>query len=137
MMKKIALVVSGAALALSTATPALADPVMLYADLSGDGDGYGSFSGEIDAETGDVCYILAVSDLEGVTAAHIHAGAEGKNGKPVVTLQVTGEDEDLCVAAEPDTLKPIVAEPANFHVNVHTADMPKGAIRGQLAASEE
>ena len=41
--------------------------------------------------------------------------------------------EDLCIAAEPDVLRPIVANPAGFYVNVHTGDFPKGAVRGQLA----
>ena len=66
-------------------------------------------------------------------AAHIHAGAAGTDGAPVLTLEVTGADGDMCMAAEPDTLKPIVATPEAYDVNVHTADFPKGAIRGQLA----
>ncbi len=134
----------GALLALSFPAAANAEPVVLTATLDGasetgggDADGTGSFIGEFDTETGDVCYTLSVSGLGDVMAAHIHEGAAGKNGKPVVTIEVTGEDEDLCIAAEPDALKPIVAAPGDYYVNVHTADLPKGAIRGQLAAEEQ
>lgn len=134
--------VTGTALTLALMTPslALADPVVLAAELGGanetkggDNDGSGSFSAEIDAETGDVCYVLNVSDIGDALAAHLHAGAAGKDGKPVISLQVTGEDEDLCVAAEPDTLKEILAAPDSYYVNVHTREFPAGAVRGQLS----
>ncbi len=52
---------------------------------------------------------------------------------PVSVLEVTGPDGDMCLAAEPDLLKLIVATPEAYYVNVHTGDFPKGAIRGQLA----
>lgn len=134
--------VSGTALVLALMAPglALADPVVLVAALDGasetkggDTDGSGSFSAEIDVESGDVCYVLSVSDIDDALAAHLHAGAAGKDGKPVLTLQVTGEDDDLCLAAEPDTLKEIVAAPASYYVNVHTQSFPAGAVRGQLS----
>lgn len=143
-MKISSYVALGGALALSLSGAALADPVVLKATLDGasetgggDADGSGSFSAEIDPETGDICYVLSTADIGDAMAAHIHQGAAGKNGKPVITIEVTGEDEDLCIAAEPDTLKPIVAMPGDYYVNVHTADYPKGAIRGQLEVSEE
>jgi hypothetical protein len=128
-----------ASLALTPAT-AMAATVKLVATLDGasetsggDPDGTGRFSADIDAETGDVCYVLVASKIAKPVAAHIHAGAAGTDGAPVVTLEVTGPDGDLCMAVEPDVLKPIVATPEGYYVNVHTADFPKGAVRGQLA----
>ncbi len=138
-MKTTAFSLLGGAAALVLSAPALAEPMNFEASLAGeDGghpDGSGMFTAEIDAETGDVCYTLAVDGIGDPVAAHIHAGAAGKTGKPVVSLEVTGEEDDLCVAEEPSVLEPIVAEPAKFYVNVHTAEHPAGAIRGQLAAS--
>ena len=138
-MHKIALVVLGAFAAAGSATPALAAPVTLTADLTGahvpsggDADGTGRFAGALDVETGDVCFTLSTMQITAPTAAHIHEGAAGVDGKPVVTLTVTGPEDDSCVAAEPDLLKAIVAQPGNYYVNVHTTDYPKGAVRGQL-----
>lgn len=132
-----------AALSLAISAPATAKSVTLSATLNGanetdggDPDGSGSFSAEADAETGDLCYVLSAEDVGNVAAAHIHEGAAGSDGKPVVTIELTGEEEDLCVAVEPEKLKPIIASPAKYYVNVHTAEFPKGAIRGQLGVSE-
>jgi len=127
-----------AALALAGwAAPALAAPVTLVATLSGanetgggDPDGTGSFTVEIEADSGDFCYTIKAAKIPAATAVHVHSGAAGADGPPVVTLSM---GEDMCIAAEPDVLRPIVADPAAFYVNIHTADFPKGAIRGQLA----
>jgi hypothetical protein len=51
----------------------------------------------------------------------------------VITVDVSNSGDE-CVAVEPDVLKAIIANPAGYYVNVHTADFPAGAIRGQLGA---
>lgn len=139
-MNKPGLIVLCGLAALSLPAMAHAKPVTLTATLDGaaetaggDPDGSGSFSAEVDDETGDVCYVLTGEAIGAPTAAHIHEGAAGVDGKPVITIEVTGDDGDLCIAAEPDTLKPIVETPGNYYVNIHTAEFPKGAVRGQLA----
>ncbi len=135
---KLMLAGGGLALALSFSGAAMAAEE-LNATLSGanetkagDEDGSGTFWAEVDMDTGDVCYLLDVKDIGKVTAAHIHKGVAGKDGKPVTAVDVTGPDDDLCIALEPDTLKEIVAAPGAYYVNVHTADFPAGAIRGQF-----
>lgn len=137
------LMLAGAGLGLALSLPGTAEAVVLKATLSGanetgggDVDGTGSFSAEVDLDTGDVCYTLAVAKIGSVTAAHIHAGVAGKDGKPVVGVNVTGPTDDQCMAMEPDKLKEIVAEPWKYYVNVHTADFPAGAVRGQLVGPD-
>lgn len=135
-----------AALAISgLAMPAAASAatIKLAATLSGqqqtdagDPDGAGKLSAEVDGDSGDFCYTLSVTGISKPTAAHIHTGTSGKDGPPVVTLEVTGEGSDECIAVEPETLKPILSAPGNYYVNVHTADFPKGAIRGQLGVAK-
>jgi hypothetical protein len=127
-----------AALLAAVPVAAQAAPVTLVATLTGaaetppgDTDGTGQFSVEIEADAGDFCYSLSAAKIAPATMAHVHAGAAGTNGAPVITLQM---GEDMCIAAEPDVLKQIVAAPANYYVNVHNAEFPAGAVRGQLAA---
>ena len=119
--------------------PAMAEPVKLSATLSGaneteggDPDGSGAFSAELDPETGDVCYTLAAEGIGAPTAAHIHTGNAGEDGPPVVTLEMTGADSDMCIAVPLETVSAILATPEGHYVNVHNAEYPKGAVRGQL-----
>lgn len=139
-MNRMALLGAAALLGAGLGIPAaaLAATVTLGASLSGpnetspgDPDGTGSFVAEIDADAGDFCYTLKAARIGKFMAAHIHSGAAGSDGPPVVTISL---DEDNCIAAEPDVLRPIVAAPGDFYVNVHTDEFPKGAVRGQLAA---
>lgn len=137
MMKSGVLPLGGAlAAALVLPAAALAAPVVLTATLSGanevdggDPDGTGSFSAEVDAEAGDLCYTLTGANIDKATAAHIHSGAAGSSGPPVVTIDVASDE---CIAVEPEVLKPIADAPGNYYVNIHTAAFPKGAVRGQL-----
>jgi hypothetical protein len=112
----------------------------------GDPDGRGLF---VYLATADrLCYALLVSDVAPATVAHVHAGARGVAGPVVVALQApTGGVSAGCVAAVPDArqdaanaattltvseLQAIAGHPADFYANVHTADHPAGALRGQL-----
>ncbi|PEQ13898.1 hypothetical protein B2G71_06240 [Novosphingobium sp. PC22D] len=139
--KAAAAVATAAALGLALAPGlAAAETVKLHADLTGaaetgggDADGSGHLMAEIDPEAGDFCFVLGAEDIGEPVAAHIHEGAAGVDGKPVITISVTGMEMDECVAAEPDLLKAIVANPAGYYANVHTGDYPKGAVRGQLS----
>ena len=118
---------------------AQAAPVKLSATLSGanetaggDATASGGFSATVDPETNDFCYSLWADKTVKATMAHVHKGEAGADGAPVTTLDVTGKDNDMCIALDKDKLQPIVDNPAGFYVNIHTAAFPKGALRGQL-----
>jgi hypothetical protein len=138
---KRSLILAGTAVALALApVAAAAETVVLTANLAGANevgggapDGNGAFRAEINTETGDFCYTLYGEKIAAPTMAHVHTGAAGANGGSVITIDVTGKGSDMCIAVEPDKLKPVVDNPAGFYINIHTADFPGGAIRGQLA----
>ena len=103
----------------------------------GDPDGAGLARIEISGTTNTICTDLEVRMISPATAAHIHRGAAGVNGPPVVTLDVPDDnDSDDCDEVQESLLREIRANPAGFYVNVHTADYPDGAIRGQLVNVE-
>ncbi len=137
-MTKVLAAASAFALLLAPVAAA-AETVVLTAGLSGANEvgggapeGNGAFRAEVNAATGDFCYTLYAEKTATPTMAHVHTGAAGTNGGPVITIDVTGKGSDLCIAVEPEKLKPILADPAGFYVNIHTADFPGGAVRGQL-----
>ena len=99
-----------------------------------DPDGTGMARVAINDDTNRICTDLEVRDIGNVTAAHIHRGAVGVNGPPVVTLDPPDDnDSNDCDVVSDTLVAEILANPAGFYVNVHTADYPNGAIRGQLA----
>ena len=101
----------------------------------GDPDGTGNAEVSIADRIDNLCY--EIDDVRGIaapTAAHIHRGARGVAGPPVVTLDVPADGESNgCVQAPEAIADEIEANPANFYINIHTADYPNGAIRGQLS----
>jgi hypothetical protein len=82
-----------------------------------------------------LCYSILVKGAADLTAAHIHPGAPGVSGPPVVPLPVRGGSPAKiagCVDAAADTIASIIENPQDFYLNVHNADFPGGAARGQL-----
>ena len=123
--------IPAAAFAASTTLKATLDGAS--ATPAGDPDGTGGFTVTVDPETNDFCYTLWGENIAAPTMAHVHSGAAGANGPPVITIDVTGKDDNVCVAVDKAKLEPIVANPAGYYINIHTADFPCGAIRGQLS----
>ena len=121
------------------AAPAVAQETKLAAHLMGsaatDADGMGHANFKVDTAKGEVCYDLMVEKIAPATMAHIHKGAAGASGPPVVPLDKPGADGKVkgCATAAPDVVKDIEANPANYYVNVHNAEFGGGAIRGQLS----
>jgi len=101
---------------------------------AGDRDGTGRAEVSISDNFGQICYDL--NDIRGIgpiTAAHIHRGAAGVDGPPVFTLKRSNEGGYKgCSDGAEWTQDRIENNPGAFYVNVHTAEFPNGAIRGQL-----
>lgn len=99
----------------------------------GDPDGIGTADVTVLDKVDNICYEIKVQGIAPATAAHIHRGAMGVSGPPVVTLEPpTDGEKDKCVSAPEAIADEIERNPSNFYVNVHNADYPDGAIRGQL-----
>ena len=99
----------------------------------GDPDGGGRATLVLLPERGRLCYALVARDIAPATAAHVHVGPPGEAGPVVVTLEPpTRGAAGGCVAADPALLAAIAADPGAYYVNVHNAEYPAGAIRGQL-----
>jgi hypothetical protein len=99
----------------------------------GDPDGRGFAEISIVGRFDRLCYELTALNIEPATAAHIHRGAAGSAGPPVVVLDAPSDGESTgCLRLEPGLAEEIERNPAAFYVNVHDAAFPNGAIRGQL-----
>ena len=99
----------------------------------GDPDGRGMAEVSIVGRFDRLCYELTVHAIDPATAAHIHRGAAGVAGPPVVVMDAPSDGESTgCVRLESGLASEIERNPAGFYVNVHTAAFPAGAIRGQL-----
>jgi hypothetical protein len=81
-----------------------------------------------------LCYQLSVSGIAQATAAHIHEAPVGVAGPVVVELlPPTDGSSGGCIDVGRDLAKEILQDPADYYVNVHNAEFPGGALRGQLS----
>jgi len=121
-----------------------ADPTVRgnVGDRNGRGEAY-VFG--IDGDPTTLCYVLTVEKIAPATAAHIHEGKPGENGPVVANLAAPadGNAADCLTEGEVgpgttpkfptgETVREILANPGDYYVNVHNAEFPGGAIRGQL-----
>jgi len=102
----------------------------------GDPDGSGTATITLNYGQGTICWELSVS---GITlpafAAHIHEAPVTAPGPIVVPLSAPDASgfASGCAAVDRDQIKDIIQHPEEYYVNVHNADFPSGAIRGQLS----
>jgi hypothetical protein len=104
---------------------------------AGDPDGAGVALLTVNLGQREICWDLSVSAiLLPATAAHIHKAAPGVRGGIVLALSPpdgTGTALGCASGLGYELLREILKNPDVFYVNVHTADFPAGAVRGQLA----
>lgn len=100
----------------------------------GDADGYATADLTVADDIDQICYdINDIRNLGTITGAHIHRGAAGTNGPPVLTL--TQADEGgwkNCVERGEWRQEDFENNPAAFYAQIHTTQYPNGAIRGQF-----
>ncbi len=142
----LALTVGAVALtgAVAAGSPASADSrsIVLRTALSGaaevpgpgDPDGTGRAKVRVKASTGLICVSITVKGIAlPAVMAHIHEGPARMAG-PVVqglTAPDASGASETCVR-NPSLAAELVADPADYYVNVHTSQFPAGAVRGQL-----
>lgn len=110
--------------------------------------GIADFSPSNDGDSID--YTITATDIEEVTAGHIHFGIEGQNGSVVATLfefdspqnevseSGTINSDDLSGPLEGMQISDLVDafNDGNAYANVHTQQNPNGEIRGQIISEE-
>lgn len=100
----------------------------------GDPDGSGTAIVTINAGKGLLCYELTVANIAPAAAAHVHEAPAGVAG-PIVrglTPPTSGASSG-CAPITRELAMEILADPADYYVNVHNAVYPAGAVRGQLS----
>jgi|tagenome__1003787_1003787.scaffolds.fasta_scaffold20986038_6 hypothetical protein len=104
---------------------------------AGDPVGNGTATVRLRLGQAQACFKLAAKNLPAAVAAHIHSGAAGSSGPVVIPLATPGADGTSagCASTTRALVASILKNPAGFYVNVHTAEFPGGAIRGQLTGT--
>ena len=101
----------------------------------GDPDGAGTARITVNPGLNVVCWDITVTGIATPTRGHIHQAPVGVNGPIVVEFFEAADGPVLqgCTTPTGTTAQEILRNPAGFYVNVHNADFPAGALRGQLS----
>lgn len=98
----------------------------------GDPDGTGFIELTLNQGRGEICFEVTLSGIGAATRGHIHKAPAGEPGPIFVTLFESEGPGAKCVSATKAQIKEIRQNPEMFYVNIHTAEFPAGAVRGQL-----
>ena len=102
----------------------------------GDPDGIGVAELTFNPGLNEVCWHISVMNIAlPATAAHIHRAPAGVAGPVVVPLSPpdsSGMSSGCRAGVDRDLILDIMHNPQEYYVNVHNADYPAGAVRGQL-----
>ncbi len=104
----------------------------------GDPDGKGHATIRTDSKRDRVCFTIVTRRIDAPVAGHIHEG-DAKTAGPVVVTLFTGASSKKvrrgCVDTTQEQIDEIRSDPSSYYVNVHNAEYPQGALRGQLRRS--
>jgi hypothetical protein len=108
----------------------------LHATLTGKvetpkGDPDGAGTAEVKVTGSRVCWEIHATRVGTLMAAHIHKGGPGVSGPVVVPFGKTYRSKG-CTTASSSVAAAILRSPGAYYVNVHNAQYPAGALRGQL-----
>jgi len=87
---------------------------------------------------GGITFVLQWNNITAPILGHIHRGAAGVTGPVVVPFFMTAVPAGIFALAgtvpnvDPALARQIRAAPRDYYVNLHTAEFPAGAVRGQL-----
>lgn len=131
----------------------LDDPIVAVADLTADqvvpGPGAVDTTGrfELVAETSEqLCVDLVLENAPaGADNGHVHVGAVGETGRIAIDLGLdsvqpstdgtTTRWDDVCMPLKPALIESLSVSTDAYYMQIHSADYPDGAARGQLRAS--
>lgn len=135
-------ILAAVAMIVGMSLPALGGGRPLTAELSGDNEvppsgsqATGTAHFTLNQGQGEVCLDVTSSGYEEgevIVAGHIHPGAAGVNGAPIIDFMVNAPNFSNCVEADPELIKDIRQNPENYYFNLHSNVTPSGVIRGQL-----
>jgi CHRD domain-containing protein len=112
----------------ATETPNPADP-----------DGVGFVVLTIDQGAGTITFTAFGEGINfPATGSHIHRGAAGVTGPVIIPFNLpfaNGISQGIVQGVNAGLLAEVVANPPGYYFNIHNADFPGGAIRGQLRAA--
>jgi hypothetical protein len=131
---------------LMLASPVIAEGITRFVvsatgtqEVTGPEDWKGSASATLtlNTEKEEVCFEIQAKDIASATLAHIHSGAAGEAGPVVISLTAPAEGSSKgCAPASRTVIQQISQTPENFYLNIHNAEFPKGAVRGQLMKNQ-
>ncbi|MEU2157761.1 CHRD domain-containing protein [Streptomyces sp. NPDC019396] len=108
-------------------------------DRSKVGDPDGRAMAELRTDGTAIDYAYAWFNIQSPSKGHLHKGAPGRNGDVVLDFfnrpvpdgifAVSGRLEGVKRAV----VKRVQDDPQDYYANIHTAEFPDGAVRGQLA----
>lgn len=99
----------------------------------GDPDGMGTATIRVNPGRQQLCYSITVSGIQPAAAAHIHEAPAGVAGPVILNLSApTSGTSQGCLSVSREFAKEFIKNPSDYYVNVHNAEFPGGAVRGQL-----